>query len=91
MSAQRERQNNATSLNLLKLNSLGIDILFRSASAVYVAGATKLLLIIISEKFSGTWKAIYQQILCTFVCVLPVLNQWKHAASHYTKCLIRSW
>ena len=54
MSAQRERQNNATSLNLLKLNSLGIDILFRSASAVYVAGATKLLLIIISETFSGT-------------------------------------
>ena len=45
-SAQRERRNNAASPNLLKLNSLGVGVFFRSAFAVHVPGATKLFLIV---------------------------------------------
>ena len=50
-SVQRERRNNAASLNLLKLSSLTIGVLFGSAFAVYVAGATKLFILIVSQKF----------------------------------------
>ena len=90
-SAQSERWNYAASLNLLKLNSLSMSVLFGFPFAVYVAESTKLFLVSVSETFFRTWKAIYQQIICIFVEVLPVLNQQKHAASHYMRCLIRSW
>ena len=48
-SAQRERRNNAASINLLKLNSLSLGVLFGSAFAVHVAGPTKSFFVIVSE------------------------------------------
>ena len=72
-SAQRERRNNATSLNLLKLNSLSGGIFFfRSVFAVHMPGAAKLFLIIVSETIFWHLKAVNQQILCTIVDILPV-------------------
>ena len=53
-SAERERRNNAASVNLLKLNSFSICLLLGSTCAVYVAGATQLFLVIVSETFFGT-------------------------------------
>ena len=50
-SGQRERRNNAASLNLLKLSSLTIGVLLGSPFAVYVAGATKLFILIVSQNF----------------------------------------
>ena len=56
-SVQREKRNNAASLNLIMLHSLSIGLLFRSAFAVYVAGATKLFLLIVSETISLALKS----------------------------------
>ena len=49
-----------------------IGVLFGPAFAVYVAGATKLFFVIVLETFFWYLKVVYQQILCTFVDVLPV-------------------
>ena len=46
---QREEQNNAAALNLLKSDSLRVDDFFGSAFAVDLAGVTKLFFIILSE------------------------------------------
>ena len=46
---QREGRNNAAAFNLLKSDSLRVDVFFGSAFAVDLAGVTKLFFVIPSE------------------------------------------
>ena len=65
--AQREGRNNAVALNLLKSDSLRVDVFFGSAFAVDLAGVTKLFFVIVSEtRFLHLISRVSTNYLCCF-------------------------
>ena len=85
-STQREGRNNAAAFNLLKSDSLRVDVFFGSAFAVDLAGVTKLFFVVVSEtSILHLISHVSKNSLCCFWHISGIASEtMKHI---YLECL----